>query len=110
MAIEQLRNLLFIALCVVGFLLWQAWQKDYGPKPVPPAPSLASTEDGKPAPVVEEDVPELPTISDETPASAPDVPTVTAAPGYKKVHVRTDVLDLDINLRGGGIRRLALLD
>ena len=110
MALEQLRNLLLIALCVVGFLLWQAWQKDYGPKPLPPAPSVAITEDGQPAPAVEEDVPALPTIADQEFASAPDMPTVSGAPAYKKIRVRTDVLDLDINLRGGGIRRLALVD
>jgi YidC/Oxa1 family membrane protein insertase len=106
-AIEQLRNLLLIALCVVAFLLWQAWQKDYGPKPAPP-PSVATSEDGKPAPVVEQDVPTLPSIREDTPPAAPDAPTATAVPDYEKVRVRTDVLDLDINLRGGGIRRLAL--
>ena len=110
MAIEQLRNLLVIALCVVGFLLWQAWQQDYGPKPLPPAPSATLSEDGTPVPVLEEDVPALPTISGEDLASAPDLPTATATPDYKKIRVRTDVFDLDINLRGGGIRRLALLD
>jgi YidC/Oxa1 family membrane protein insertase len=109
-AIDQLRNLLLIALCVVGFLLWQAWQKDYGPKPVPPAPTAAVSEDGLPAPVVEEDVPALPNISNDVPAAAPDGPSVTAAPDYDKIRVRTDLLDVDINLRGGGIRRLALLD
>ena len=110
MAIEQLRNLLLIALCVVGFLLWQAWQKDYGPKPLPSTPSVAITEGGQPVPVVEEDVPALPTVGDQELASAPDMPTATAAPAYNKIRVRTDVLDVDINLRGGGIRRLALLD
>jgi YidC/Oxa1 family membrane protein insertase len=109
-AIDQLRNLLLIALCVVAFLLWQAWQLDYGPKRPPPAPSEVTTEDGKPAPVVEEDVPALPTIRDDVPAAAPDAPTATAAPAYEKVRVRTDLFDLDINLRGGGIRRLALVE
>jgi YidC/Oxa1 family membrane protein insertase len=101
---------LLIALVVVGFLLWQTWQKDYGPKPLAPAPSAAVSEDGTPVPVLEEDVPALPTITGEDLASAPDLPTATAAPAYKKIRVRTDVFDLDINLRGGGIRRLALLD
>jgi YidC/Oxa1 family membrane protein insertase len=104
--IEQLRNLLIIALCVVGFLLWQAWQKDYGPQPVPPALS----EDGQPARVAEEDVPALPSISDDVPTAVSDGPTTSAVPAYDKVRVRTDVLDVDINLRGGGIRRLALVD
>ncbi len=109
MASDQLRNLLLIALLVVGFLMWQAWEKDYGPKP---QPSVAITEDGQPAPVLDEDVPALPTVTGETAASAPDAPptTATVMPAYDKVRVRTDVLDVDIDLRGGGIRRLALLD
>jgi len=108
-ASDQLRNLLLIALLVVGFLMWQAWEKDYGPKP---QPSVAITEDGQPAPVLDEDVPALPTVTGETAASAPDAPptTATVMPAYDKVRVRTDVLDVDIDLRGGGIRRLALLD
>ncbi len=110
MPLEQLRNLLLIAVCVVGFLLWQAWQQDYGPKPLPPAPSAGVSEDGTPIPVLEEDVPALPTISGQDLASAPDLPDAAATPEYNKIRVRTDVLDLDINLRGGGIRRLALLD
>jgi len=101
---------LLIALVVVGFLLWQAWQKDYGPKLPPPAPSAAVSEDGTPVPVREEDVPALPTITGQDLAPAPDMPTATTTPAYKKIRVRTDVLDLDINLRGGGIRRLALID
>ncbi len=109
MAIEQLRNLLLIALCVVGFLLWQAWQKDYGPKPVAPTPSIATGEEGPSAPVLEEDVPSLPSLSEDTPPAAPEATTAPAAPSYEKVKVRTDVLDVDINLRGGGVRRLALL-
>jgi YidC/Oxa1 family membrane protein insertase len=110
-ASDQLRNLLLIALLVVGFLMWQAWEQDYGPKPQLPVSSPATTEDGQPAPVLDEDVPALPTVRDDTAASAPDAPpTVTAMPAYDKVRVRTDVLDVDIDLRGGGIRRLALPD
>ena len=110
MAIEQLRNLLLIALCVVAFLLWQAWQKDYGPQPAQPPPPAAISEDGTPAPVVEEDVPSIPTTPEDAAPTAPDAPTPTATPAYEKVRVRTDVIDMDINLRGGGIRRLALRD
>ena len=109
MAIDQLRNLLLIALCVVGFLLWQAWQKDYGPQPVPLPPAASTTtEDGAPAPVVEKDVPMLPAISDDVPSS--EAPAVISGPDFGGVRVRTDVFELDIDLRGGGIRRLALLD
>jgi len=110
-ATDQLRNLLLIALLVVGFLMWQAWEKDYGAKPQPPGSPVAITEDGQPAPVLDEDVPAVPSVSGDTAATAPDAPpTATALPAYDKVRARTDVLDVDIDLRGGGIRRLALLD
>ena len=109
MAIEQLRNLLLIALCVVSFLLWQAWQKDYGPKRATPPPAQVSGEQSEPGATVKEDVPTLPSVSEESTAPQADGPTATAAPSYEKVHVRTDVLDVDINLRGGGIRELRLL-
>ncbi|MEJ2240011.1 MAG: membrane protein insertase YidC, partial [Gemmatimonadales bacterium] len=110
MAIDQLRNLLIIALCVVSFLLWQAWQKDYGPKPPSPALSEATSEATGPAAAVEEDVPAIPSIREQAASESAEAPVPEPAPAYEKVRVRTDVLDLDINLRGGGIRRLALLD
>ena len=31
---EQQRFFLFIALAIISFLLWDAWQKDFGPRPV----------------------------------------------------------------------------
>jgi len=109
-AIDQLRNLLLIALCVVGFLLWQAWQKDYGPKPAPQSASTETAPAGAPsAPSVEQDVPEPPAVSGEGATASTDVPAAQVTPSYDKVHVRTDALDLDINLRGGGVRRLALV-
>ena len=40
MPIEQVRTLLLIGLVMVSFLLWQAWQEDYAPKP--PAPVAAA--------------------------------------------------------------------
>lgn len=107
MAIDQLRNLLIIALVVVTFFLWQAWQKDYGPKPAPP--SVASGEGAAPVTAVEEDIPAIPTVREDVPPATPQAPAAEAAPAYEKVRVRTDVLELDISLRGGGVRRLALL-
>ncbi len=107
MAIDQLRNLLIIALIVVTFFLWQAWQKDYGPKRAPP--SVASGEGAAPVTAVEEDIPAIPTAREDVPPATPQAPAAEAAPAYERVRVRTDVLELDISLRGGGVRRLALL-
>ncbi|SVB26402.1 uncharacterized protein METZ01_LOCUS179256, partial [marine metagenome] len=33
---ESQRSFLIIGLALVSFLLWQSWQKDYGPQPVVP--------------------------------------------------------------------------
>ena len=57
---EQVRNLLLIGLVMVSFLLWQAWQEDYGPKPPPPAA------DGQQA---------------TAPADVPGAPATSAQPG-----------------------------
>ena len=63
MAIEQIRMILIIALCVVSFLLWDAWQRDYGPRPPPPAsteqPARDAGSGGSTSPGV--DVPQSPT-------------------------------------------------
>jgi len=95
---DNQRNILLIALVVVGFLIWQQWQQDYGPKP---APVSAETP--------------RPTASDQQVASKTDLPEVSeaaaipgAAPSVsqrqsQKIHVRTDVLDLMIDTQGGDV-------
>ncbi len=113
MPMEQVRNLLLIGLVMVSFLLWQAWQEDYGPKPLPPAadgqqatapadvpgaPAATAQPGGQPA----ADVPALP-AGDEASAA----PVAAAVPGA--VHVRTDLLDLTIDPAGGTLREARLL-
>jgi len=111
MPIEQLRNMLLIGLVLVGFLLWQAWQTDYGPKPVP-------IETAQDAPV---DVPSAPPAGAEsTPSPGPvhtgDVPTApdqpaqppTLAPASGLVYVYTDLLEVAIDPAGGTLRELKL--
>ena len=79
MPVEQLRPILLIGLAVVGFLLWQQWQEDYGPgarREPPPA-----VRDGAPA----RDVPGAGrTTSGRAPAGAaseaPDLPPAADVP------------------------------
>ena len=69
MAIEQIRMILIIALCVVSFLLWDAWQRDYGPRPPPPASTEQPAPDApsrQPAPQ-SGDVPQAPRRSGRNP-------------------------------------------
>ena len=100
---ENLRLVLFVSLSFVSFLLWQAWQQDYGPRATQklPAPPPFATQ--APPPV---DVPRV--TSSDTFDNAPQVtqePTADAA----RVSVVTDVFSAGISLRGGTLVEAALL-
>ena len=103
---DQQRPFLYLTLFFLGFLIWSTWQQEHAPKP-------AST-DGSPKSelvqnasknAVENDIPagansEL-IATGNTPAS--DNKQNDALENNKVIHVKTDVLDLDINLQGGTI-------
>ncbi len=110
MAIEQLRTILIIALCVVSFFLWDAWQRDYGPKPPPPAsgpPSPGAAPKDAASPSV--DVPTVPQPVQATAEAMPSPPgTATDAGRGRRIRVATDVLDIEIDTLGGTITRADL--
>ncbi|MGC3981254.1 MAG: membrane protein insertase YidC [Steroidobacteraceae bacterium] len=96
----------------VGILLWLnfvTWQRDYPPTATKAAEVTSSS-------AASTSLPTLPTTSTSagampTPASSTNTetaPTTAVATG-SKVHVVTDVLDLDLNTRGGDIERANLL-
>jgi YidC/Oxa1 family membrane protein insertase len=105
---SHLRNLLLGALIFVGFLLWTAWQKDYPPAPPKPeAPAQASAQ-----------LPLLPAAEQTEPETAalPSVPAPPAAtagateaiPPHRLVRIKTDVLHLILDTRGGQIVEVSL--
>lgn len=103
---DNTRLFLFIALSFVSLMLWDAWQRDYHA----PAPAVAeSAEVAAPA-----DVPEI--DMQAPPAASPNVPTPLRPLTYEPVAstagdtitVHSDVLELTINLLGGGISRASL--
>ncbi|OFC71503.1 membrane protein insertase YidC [Alteromonas confluentis] len=105
---ESQRSFLLIGLALVSFLLWDQWQKDYGPQPVQPAATeQTSVEAGN------EGVPSSVPMSDDIPASSnEDVPGVTpeAKPNAARmIHVLTDTLDLQIDLVGGDVIKANLV-
>ena len=93
-----------------GLMLWftyQAWMQDYGPKPAP----VVQGEVVQQTDIPEDAAGELPELS-EAPTEAPSL-EATAEPEAAAVtadiiHVRTDVLDLEISTQGGTIRRAIL--
>jgi YidC/Oxa1 family membrane protein insertase len=121
---EFQRLFLWLALFFVILLLWQAWQEDYGRKPmdeasvVKPAPTAEI-----PAPTAEIPAPtaEIPAPTAEIPPSPADVPEVDVATPTQKpaepnakelagrrIMVKTDVLWVEIDTRGGVVRKAEL--
>lgn len=115
------RIILWVAL---GFILWlnyQAWQQDYAPNPVPTSQQPAGESSTLPAPAtaadgtLENTVPQAAAPAGPANAGAPPpAQAQTTAPpaaheSGSKVRVTTDVLDVDISLKGGTLVRAELL-
>lgn len=88
------------------FMTWQAWQLDYNT--TAPAPIAASTTTSAVTGVPESGVPDVaPTpVQNGVPSLEPaNTPTaaIVETPSAKIIQVKTDVLDLEIDLRGGDI-------
>ncbi|NKC15717.1 MAG: membrane protein insertase YidC [Gammaproteobacteria bacterium] len=105
--------MLFIALAFVLFLMWQEWQKDYGPKPLVVPPEQIATERGS------EESPAAPssTFTSDKPASAPPVSSSGDAPPSQSraqepsgtlIEATTDLMSLRIDTRGGTLKQLDL--
>ena len=124
MSVEQLRPILLIGLAVVGFLLWQewhVWQAQRGPGGQrEPAPAVRDTPAARDVPDAGEQAPR-PASTDRRPdtsdvPSATDVPNAAGQPAPVVarevddglVEVRTDVLTIRIDPRGGTIRQALL--
>jgi len=105
---NNIRVFLWLGLALALWLNYSQWQMDYSPKPAPTTATTAATGGTKP-PSLDDTVPQA-AQSNQASAPAPDaagVPTPGPQPapelesGAGKVHVITDVLVLDIDLRGG---------
>ena len=105
---DNLRLFLFMGLALVLLLLYQAWMQDYGPRPQPAAVTAGANPQADPG-SVPGDI--RPPAAADRPAGAVsgDVPgQATAAVAGQSIRVITDVLDVEIALRGGTLRRVDL--
>lgn len=99
---ENQRFLLYFTLFFIAYLLWAEWQMAYGPAPV------------ETKPIVSQDV--IPAAAESSSAvpNAADIETNgVRAPrdtSGKKIRVVTDILDLEIDTKGGDVRKATLLD
>lgn len=109
---DNQRLLIWAAFGLLLWFTWQTWVRDYAPEPVSPvAPAREQT--AEPA-ADQGNLPELPRPAAEAPAEAPrpELPAADQAGGESGgiIHVRTDVLDVEINTRGGTLEKAVLLD
>ncbi|RMG59980.1 MAG: membrane protein insertase YidC, partial [Gammaproteobacteria bacterium] len=102
---DNQRNILLVALVLIGFLIWQQWRIDHAPKPEGAAP--VAEQGGAAGPQAaggqagtQQDVPPAAAAA---PEASPQSASATAA--SRIIHVRTDVLDLRIDTRGGTLVR-----
>ena len=103
---DNIRFILVVTFAMLVFMLWQAWQQDYGPKPeVAP---IINTERA----TAKEEVPTAEGASTQTEITAqnPVSVPVAAASTAKTVKVKTDVIALEIDLQGGTVTNLDLLN
>jgi protein translocase subunit yidC len=84
---DSQRNLFLIAFLFVSFMIWQAWQTDHAPQPQ----QTQTTQN---------------TSSAAGDAASSGVP---ASGQGQTITVKTDVLSLSINTRGGDIEQAQLL-
>ena len=107
------RSFLFAALALVGFLLWQAWDQDYGSKATSaPAASATPAIPGAATPS-SGDTPEVPkpvgTAAPAAVAATTGKPPETAPPPAALIDVQTDLLRVAIDTRGGALVQADLL-
>lgn len=112
---DNLRLILVFSLAFILLLLWQAWNQDYGPKPLtqsePPSSQEIPATVETPKPQAPGEVPTAPIVSAEDASSKAGVPAVTDTdPGRSVVEVLTDLYRIEIDTLGGTIRSLFLND
>jgi YidC/Oxa1 family membrane protein insertase len=102
---DNIRFILIVTFAMLVFMMWQAWQLDYGPKPEVAA--IVNPEAGN----IKEDLPATGTPAQtETAEQNPTTAPVVAITAAKIVTVKTDVIALEIDMQGGTITNLDLLN
>lgn len=108
---DNLRTLFIFGLLIVSLLLWEAWQNDY----VRPQQTAQQVDNNQNETTTggnqeyAEDLPDLPPSGNAS--GLPDLPDAdnAATDNARQIRVKTDVIDAYIDLQGGDIRKLALL-
>lgn len=107
---DNRRLILFFALALVSVMLWQAWQRDYGPQAQQTAGDQAVAEEaGAAVPTIASDS-GVPSAPAQQTGEGSAVPATSQTPSGQIIMVETDLLRLAIDTRGGTVRELFLKD
>ena len=87
-------------------MIWAQWQLDYGPKPEPVVASQTNLNSEQTLSL--EDIPQAVTSGNTEQSVSPVVNEVDTS--SERIKVVTDVLDIEIDSKGGDIRRVVLRD
>ena len=98
---ENQKTLLYFTLFFVAYLLWAEWQKDYGPQPIAPV-AVESTQQNKTT--IGGSVPAAVSV----PGTVATTKSVATAATSLRIRIVTDVLEVEIDTRGGDIRKATL--
>jgi len=108
------RLILFVIFSFSALFLWEAWQREHRPPPLPPAAAKATAPADLPVPSVTAPG-QGPAPGVVGPGPIPGAPATAGsagdvAPATRTVAVKTDLYTADIDLAGGVITRVALAE
>lgn len=98
------RIVLYVALALVSLSLWNAWQIDYPPKPVPTENAISQEKSGQPL------LPQVTPSNTSTSTPVNPIAEQTKSNNASLIHVKTDVLNVSIDLQQGDVVASQLLD
>ncbi len=102
---DNIRFILVVTFAMLIFMLWQAWDQDYNPKPQ--VATVVNTEIAKP-------IEDLPSASHSGKQIDSELQKTTTSADVsalsKTIKIKTDVISLEISLQGGTVTNLDLLN
>ncbi len=104
---EQRRLILVIALAIIGFFLFQAWNEDHSADQTAAAATQSSQQTTTMGFPQAKDSKTM--VSDRQTVASPNKDLITSASEEHVIRVRTDVLRVKINLKGGSLIYSSLL-
>jgi len=106
---DQQRPFLYLTLFFLGFLIWSTWQQEHAPKPAPSTTTTNAQQTQNP----QSQGSNAPTAANIPSADTSNInnnnqqnQSVTST--SKQIHIKTDVLDLMLDLQGGTITQVDL--